>query len=124
MSVKKILVYAFIGTFIAIGYVNQQVQIVKLSYDLREKENRLTEAVDLNRVLLYNNSSLKSPKYLLAKCKANSINLTLPETTSVARVRFVKNKNKLIARKSRHRWLAGLMDVFVPKAQAALDRKN
>lgn len=124
MKIKIFAVYALIITFFCLIYVNRQVEIFKLSYELRDKEKRLGETIDRNRILVYNNNSLKAPQYLAGMLKINSMNLELPETACVAKVKIVrKDKTQLINSQDKS-WETLLADVFTPKAQAAPDYKR
>ncbi|MCG2712360.1 MAG: hypothetical protein L6416_08585 [Candidatus Omnitrophica bacterium] len=121
MRLKNILVLAVITTCICLGYVKQQVEVVKLSYSLMNKEKRLCDLIDYNRILLYNNSSLKAPQYLTGMIEQNELKLSLPDTASVAKVRVKRGKPVQLAKSTASSWKTRLLDVFVPKAQAAPD---
>ncbi|MCP4649235.1 MAG: hypothetical protein GY853_04020 [PVC group bacterium] len=121
MRLKTIIFYAVITTTICIVYVSQQVSIVTLGYQLRVKENKLCELVDRNRVLLYNNTSLKAPQYLAGRLRENDIDLKLPDTGSVAKIRIVRHDRTEVAKATTTGWRTRLFDIIVPKAQAALD---
>ncbi|MFH2136998.1 MAG: hypothetical protein ABII88_00630 [Candidatus Omnitrophota bacterium] len=121
MKLKTIIIYAVITTAVCIGYVHQQVTIITYGYKLRMKERKLCEVVDRSRVLLYNNTSLKAPQYLAGRLKENEIDLQIPDTESVARIRIVRHKMEDLAKASNNGWGARLFDMVVPKAQAALN---
>ena len=87
MRLKNILVWAVISTCVCLGYVKEQVEAVKLSYSLRDKEKRLSDLIDHNRILLYNNISLKAPQYLTGMIEQNELKLSFPDTAAVAKVR-------------------------------------
>ena len=121
MRLKNITVWAVISTCVCLGYVNQQVEVVKLSYSLRAKEKRLSDLIDYNRVLLYNNISLKAPQYLTSMIEQNELKLCLPDTAAVAKVRVKRGQPSQLAKSNASSWKTRLLDVFVPKAQAASD---
>ncbi len=120
MVLKNVATYAVVITCVSLGYVKQQVEVVKLSYSLRENEKKVSELIDRNRLLLYNNMSLKSPQYLADMLKQNDMGLGLPNTDAVAKVRIVRKHPAPLARaQSLPDWKTNFVDVVVPKAQAA-----
>lgn len=121
MRLKKVAVCSIITTCLCLGYVRQQVEIVKLSYVLRTEEKRLSEMIDHNRILLYNNTSLKAPQYLAGMIKQNELKLCLPDPAAVAKVRVVRKVPQPATEASALSWKTRLLDIFVPKAQAASD---
>ncbi|MFH1094490.1 MAG: hypothetical protein V1739_10135 [Candidatus Omnitrophota bacterium] len=121
MRLKNIAVLAIISTCICLGYVKQQIEVVKLSYSLMDKEKRFSDLIDHNRVLLYNNTSLKAPQYLTGMIEQNELKLSLPDTASVAKVRVKRGQSAQLAKAAASSWKTRLWDVFVPKAQAAFD---
>jgi hypothetical protein len=116
MQLKNIVVYAVIITGFCLGYVQQQVTVIKLSYILRDKEKKVSELIDRNKILSYNNMSLMAPEYLSGMLKYYEMNMGLPDTTAVATVRIVRKQPQL----ARAQWRSHSVDVFVPKAQAAV----
>ncbi len=119
MRLKKIAVWAVITTCVCLGYVKQQVEVVKLGYSLREKEKRLCNLIDHNRILLYTNTSLKAPQYLTGMIEQNELKLSLPDTAAVAKVRVLRRQPVRLAKSTTLSWKTRLLDLFVPKAQAA-----
>jgi len=119
MRLKSVAIYAVVVTGLCLLFVRQQVQIVKLSYKLRDQEKSLTQTIDRNRVLLYNNTSLKAPKYLATMLRENNMELALPETTAVAKVRVLRKQTTQLAKSTNESWKTHFLDLFVPKAQAA-----
>jgi len=124
MRLKNIVVYSVIITAICLAYVRQQVEIVKLSYSLRNKEKCLNLIIDRNQTLLYNNMSLKSPQYLASMLKKNDMCLSLPEPAAVATVRVIRKNQQQLAKTPALSWKTNLLDILVPKAQAASDTKR
>ncbi len=124
MKIKYVLVYASIITCICLCYVHLQVEVITIGYKLRNKEKKLSELIDGNRVLLYNNASLKSPQYLAGMLKQNKMDLSLPDTASVAQVRVVRKNNFKLAKSSKVSGETNFVDVFIPKAEAAADIKR
>ena len=121
MRLKNIVIWAIITTCICLGYVKQQVEVMKLSYSLRHSEKRLSDLIDDNRVLLYNNTSLKAPEYLTAMIEQNELKLCFLDAAAVAKVRVKRGQPAQLAKSDVSSWKTRLFDVFVPKAQAASD---
>lgn len=71
MKIYRFLTTTIIITLVALIYVNQKVALIRLSYDIKEKERLHSELLDRNKILLYNVKHLESParleKVLLAK---------------------------------------------------------
>ncbi len=71
MKIYRFLTTTIIITLVALIYVNQKVALIRLSYDIKEKERLHSELLDRNKILLYNVKYLESParleKVLLAK---------------------------------------------------------
>ena len=124
MRLKNVLICSIITTVVCLTYVRQQVEIVKLSYSLRDKEKCLNQIIDQNRQLLYNNMSLKSPQYLAGMLKQNKMDLSFPKPAAVAEVRLVRKTQPQLAQTTGSKWKTNLLDLFVPKAQAASDPKK
>ena len=121
MRLKNIAILAIISTCVCLGYVKQQIEVVKLSYSLRDKEKRLSDLIDHNRLLLYNNTSLKAPQYLTGMIEQKELKLCLLDTAAVAKVRVKRRQPAQLAKSTALSWKTRLLDIFVPKAQAASD---
>ncbi|MBU1086296.1 MAG: hypothetical protein KKD05_02125 [Candidatus Omnitrophica bacterium] len=121
MRLKNVVMYSVVITAICLTYVRQQVEIVKLSYLLRDKEKSLNQMIDHNQTLLYNNMSLKSPQYLANMLKQNNMDLSFPEPAAVAKVRVIRKPLQQLAKTPGLSWKTNLFDLLVPKAQAASD---
>lgn len=61
----RFLSVGMIVTLMAVGYVHQQIEIVKTGYALQKNRIYLASLVDQNSKLMYNLSKLESPKNLL-----------------------------------------------------------
>jgi len=58
---NKTLILILLFTISSLGYIHQQVEFVKLSYDIGLREGELRETLDQNTVLRYNISKFKTP---------------------------------------------------------------
>ena len=73
MKISGFLRLLSIILFIGISYVWQHTEMVKVSYNIRESENRVSLLLDQNRNLVYNVDILESPRNLDMKLADNEI---------------------------------------------------
>ncbi|MFH1776357.1 MAG: hypothetical protein ABH952_02185 [Candidatus Omnitrophota bacterium] len=87
----------FIITGCALGYIHAEVMTIKLSYEISEKQHRLSLLLDQNRYLQYNTIALKSPGFLEKMLVEKDIDLdfvTSHKMIKVAQVGAGNSKNK------------------------------
>ncbi|MBN2097232.1 MAG: hypothetical protein JW714_02005 [Candidatus Omnitrophica bacterium] len=65
-------------TTVALGYVHQQVELLKVNYSINRNKDSLLVLLDQNSALMYNVNSLQSPVYLDEVLSARSLNLEVP----------------------------------------------
>jgi len=73
-------------TLTALVYVHQQVELVKLSYEIDCKEKKLKEMLDRKGVLRYNISNLESPSRLEKVLLARKISVSYPKNRQVIKL--------------------------------------
>ncbi len=73
MYVHRWFLSSVLVTVLALGYVHQHVEIVKVGYDLQENRRYLASLVDRNSDLMYNLSRLESPGNLLTLVNTDEI---------------------------------------------------
>ncbi|MGB2600566.1 MAG: hypothetical protein WBD00_02515 [Candidatus Omnitrophota bacterium] len=73
MRMHKTITMGLVVTVMAIGYVHQQVEIVKAGYSLQKSRKHLSCLVDQNSKLMYNLSKLESPRNLLTSLNGEEI---------------------------------------------------
>lgn len=78
MSLSKFLLAAGLITLVALGYVHQQVELIKLNYSINHKRDSLSVLLDQNTSLMYNVTNLQSPLYLEQSLSANNVNIEIP----------------------------------------------
>lgn len=83
MSVYKFLSITIVLTMAALVYVTQQTSLVRLSYDIKNKEGRYSELLDRNRILLYNVKYLESPVRLEKELAAKNMKLEVPSKEKI-----------------------------------------
>lgn len=78
MSVARFLLIAVLLTVIALGYVYQQVELVRINYSINHNKDNLVVLLDRNSALMYNVIGLQSPLYLETALTAKKISLEVP----------------------------------------------
>jgi len=73
-------------TFSALVYVHQQVELVKLSYEIDCKEKKVKEMLDRKGVLRYNISNLESPSRLERALLEKKVSVSYPKRGQVIRL--------------------------------------
>ncbi len=73
MTVYRSIFTGILVTIMAVGYVHQQVEIVKTGYSLQKDSEHLSRLVDQNSKLMYNLFKLESPRHLLASMNDEKI---------------------------------------------------
>jgi len=78
MRVSSFLLTAALITTIALGYVHQQVELVRINYSINRNKDSLAVLLDQNSSLMYNVTSLQSPLYLETTLTAKKVSLEIP----------------------------------------------
>jgi len=73
-------------TFTALVYVHQQVELVKLSYEIDCKEKKLKEMLDRKGILKYNISNLESPSRLEMALLEKKVSVSYPKRARVIKL--------------------------------------
>jgi hypothetical protein len=71
---------------LALLYVHQQVELVKLSYAIENRQMRLKDMLDHNESLGYNVGNLESPSHLEQVLIARNIDVVFPKKGNVIKV--------------------------------------
>jgi len=92
--------FLVIVTFSALVYVHQQVEMVKLSYEIDCKEKKIKEMLDRKGVLRYNISNLESPSRLERALLERKVSVSYPKRGQVIKLArnpsYVREKGKLL----------------------------
>lgn len=64
MRVSRFLLIAVLITAVALGYVHQQVELLRINYTINRNKDNLSVLLDQNSILMYNVDSLQFPFYL------------------------------------------------------------
>jgi cell division protein FtsL len=78
MRVQKFLLIAALATVVALGYVHQQVELLRINYAINHNKDSLLVLLDQNSALKYNVNSLQSPSYLEQKLSEKEANWEIP----------------------------------------------
>ena len=123
MRFFKLITGIAVITLLALLYVHQQVEMVKLSYAIEYKESLLKDVLDRNDGLGYNIGNLESPSRLEQVLLAKRIDITFPAKGQVVnaanpRVRSGRDGRfyTLNTLKKADTW--GIFDFFTSRAEA------
>lgn len=86
MRLLKSLTLISIITLVALVYVHQQVELVKLSYSIEHKEKKLKDILDRKESLGYNVDNLEAPLRLEQALLSKNVEVTFPRRANVVKV--------------------------------------
>ncbi len=86
---KKFFVLLFLGTFLALGYVQQRVSLVTLGYEVEGLSSQRDDLLDQHRVLHYNVLALQSPVILDERLARQAVQMEPPADIQVVIPRLV-----------------------------------
>ena len=86
MRIPRYITMVLLITLVALSYVHQQIEVVKLSYEIQSNTHRLNDLLDQNEILQYNVIALMAPSNLENRLLDNDIRLVMPERWQVVRV--------------------------------------
>ncbi len=95
MKFFKTIISVSCVTLLALLYVHQQVELVKLSYAIEQRERALKDMLDHNESLGYNIDNLESPSRLEQVLISKKIDVNFPKRGQVVKVaRFLTPVNR------------------------------
>ena len=109
-------------TLVALVYVHQQVELVKLSYSIETRQKRLKVMLDQKGRLDYNINNLESPSRLEGVLMAKNIDVAFPGRYHVVKV--AKSASGSVEERLRSNSLDkkfnvfGILDFLSPRAEA------
>ena len=112
----RFLSVGMILTFIAVGYVHQQIEAVKMGYALQKNRAYLSSLVDQNSKLMYNLSKLESPKNLLKSLGDKEIRFAARRSGSEESFQLAQLDTERI--EVRESLIGKFFDLFSPNAEA------
>lgn len=83
MKIYRFLTVTVAFTAAALIYVSQQTALVRISYDIKQKEKSYSELLDRNKILLYNIELLESPARLERALLAKKMKYEVPSKESM-----------------------------------------
>ncbi len=78
MNVSRFLIIATLVTAVALGYVHQQIELLKINYTMNYNKDNLLVLLDQNTTLMYNRDNLQSPLYLERALSAKKVSVEIP----------------------------------------------
>ena len=99
-------------TSVALLYVHQQVQLLKISYEINSNEKEITRLLDQNKILIYNVTELKSPVYLDNKFLASKKNYAIPKQWQVVEVAAPRENREPVAMVKLEKRSFGILKIF------------
>jgi len=77
---SRFLTIAVLITAVALGYVHQQIELLRINYTINRNEDNLSVLLDQNSVLMYNVSGFQAPVYLEEELRAKKVSLEIPSS--------------------------------------------
>ena len=78
MKLSKFLLIVALITAVALGYVHQQVELLRINYTINRNRDNLSVLLDQNSTLMYNVVSFQSPAYLEQTLEAKADKWEIP----------------------------------------------
>ncbi len=78
MNVSRFLIIAILATTVALGYVHQQIELLRINYTINFNKDNLSVLLDQNTTLVYNVNNLQSPLYLERALSAKKVSVEIP----------------------------------------------
>ncbi|MEA3329005.1 MAG: hypothetical protein U9Q08_04715 [Candidatus Omnitrophota bacterium] len=113
MKSLKYFLSAIIVTTVVLAYTWQQIELVKVSYEIKNLREQAVTLLDQNRFLRYNVANLRSPERLARYVACQNPNLTEPvKLWEIKQVKPVKVTSQIIEK-------SPLLSFFIPTAEAS-----
>lgn len=122
--IRKMPFVIIIITFLNLLYVYQQIELYKVSYEIKNKEKILESFVDQNQFLKYNVSNLKSPDRIEKCMLAKNINMELVEDVELLKFKVGKKHFASSDAGARGKFAKIFDDIFSIKRIAMADSEN
>ncbi len=122
MRAFKVSIIIVSATVVALLYVHQQVELVKLSYSIEIKEKALKDVLDHNEGLGYNIDNLEAPNRLEEALLAKRVEIAFPKRGHVVRLassKYTRSDRRPYTMKAAKRYdIFAFFDFLTPKAEA------
>jgi hypothetical protein len=83
MRLLRYIISVAILTTAAIMYVHEQIELVKLGYEIDCKDRKIKEMLDQRDILMYNISNLESPSRLESALMSKKVAVSYPKRAHV-----------------------------------------
>ncbi|MBL7155606.1 MAG: hypothetical protein ISS90_00495 [Candidatus Omnitrophica bacterium] len=116
----KIISSILLCAIFALGYVHQEIEIVKTGFNINKHRHEVSFLLDQYRSLVYNLSQLESPRRIEDTLCVNKIALCVPEADNIRRFDRVDlaYRNENVESAEREFFLVRFFDRFSAKAEA------
>ena len=122
MRLFKSIASIAVVTLVALIYVHQQVELVKLSYSIETREKKLKVLLDHKERLDYNINDLESPARLEKILMSKNIDVAFPgryHVVKVAKGSFGSAEDRLRSNSIDKKFnVFGIVDFLSPRAEA------
>ncbi|MFH0763774.1 MAG: hypothetical protein V1927_02065 [Candidatus Omnitrophota bacterium] len=123
MKLLKSLTLISVVTMVALIYVHQQVELVKLSYSIEHKEKKVKDMLDRRERLGYNINNLEAPYRLEQALLSGNVDIAFPMRANVVKIAGLRHnpRNDERIRSSgleRKFNLFGIIEFLSPRAEA------
>ena len=111
-------------TIMALLYVHQQVELVKLSYVIECKEKTLKDILDRNEGLGYNIDNLEAPNRLEEALLAKRVEVAFPKRGHVVQLassKYTGNRRAYKLKVPKKPDIFAMLDSFISKAEAQVN---
>lgn len=112
MRIYRFSICLVFVTLMALLYVHQQVQLLKVSYRINSNEREITTLLDQNRALVYNVTRLKSPVYLGKRFLTDKKDYRIPGGWQVVEVMTPKEEKQLVVMAKSGKPAFGIFKIF------------
>ena len=123
MKIYRFSVTLVFITLVALFYVHQQVQLLKVSYQINTSESKVTRLLDENRALIYNITRLKSPVHLGKNFLASKKDFSIPQQWQVVEVRSPKEDTRALEMVRLEKKPTGIFRIFGKPKEAFADTR-
>lgn len=122
MKLSKFLFIMVIITIVSVVYVQQQISLLKLSYEIKDKEKTLQELLDKNKISMYNVFVLKAPASLEKRLIVKNVRLEMPQEWQLVSLPEVEVREGLVLGKPKLKNV--LLGIFNLRSQAEAELVN
>ena len=127
MKIFKLLSPIILATLLALVYVHQQVELVKLSYTIETRDKMLKDMLDHKGSLDYNISNLEDPSRLENVLSSKNIDVSFPNRFHVVKAARPAPKSISVERLRSSvletKFLSGITEFLSPRAEAQAKEK-